>query len=265
MEQITAMTSADWCLSNGISSITVSELSDMLGKLIKNTRLTLNRLSKRGQWLNLGKGLWAPVPAEYRLQKTLPAPDIVAEIMNYRKLPYYIGWLSAASFHGAHHNAPQVYQIATNKEIRKQKIGTHSFKFYTREHVERLPKSAFRVRSGNAMYSSKEVTLLDVATDVNMCGGINNVGNVIVELTERNVDYVALMEILDYYPATSLKRIGYTLDKFGYTRTHARVSKRLHREIDADSASVLVPGNERTGKFNKKWGIIINENMELDI
>ena len=63
------------------------------------------------------RGFHLIVPPEYRALGCLPADQFVPQLMEHLGLVYYAGLLSAASLHGAAHQAPMVFQtiVADNR------------------------------------------------------------------------------------------------------------------------------------------------------
>ena len=64
----------DWLTSHGISSITTEECAHLLGIPEKEVSQRLIRLRSKGSLVAAARGLWLPVPAEYR-EMGAPEPD----------------------------------------------------------------------------------------------------------------------------------------------------------------------------------------------
>jgi predicted transcriptional regulator of viral defense system len=89
-------------------------IQDVLHKT-KQSRRTVNRalerLQKKRRIVLITRGFYAIVPLEYKESGVLPAEWFIHHLMDYLKLPYYVGLLSAAAMHGAAHQRPQEYQV----------------------------------------------------------------------------------------------------------------------------------------------------------
>lgn len=129
-------------------------------------------------------------------------------IMRHRDIGYYVGWLSAAAIHGAAHQAPQVFQVAVDRQIRDRTVGRTRFVFAQRE-VADIPTIAHPTRDRSARVSTVAVTMLDVADDMLRAAGIDNAATVIVELSEHeSFDATDLARLAPLFPAAAGRRVG---------------------------------------------------------
>lgn len=81
------------------------------------TRAALRRLRQKGELAMPYRGFYIVVPPEFRNIGCLPAGHFIPSLMAYLDEKYYAGLLSAAEYHGAAHQRPQVFQVvvARNK------------------------------------------------------------------------------------------------------------------------------------------------------
>src|SRR5207244_10392072 len=63
------------------------------------------------------RGFYVIVPPEYRVAGSLPAAWFIRDLMDYLRRPYYVGLLTAPSLHGAAHQAPQEFQVVTDRAL----------------------------------------------------------------------------------------------------------------------------------------------------
>ena len=102
-----------------------------------------------------------------------------------------------------------------------------------------------------------------VASDIDVCGGLDNVANVVVELAEVNPNFTTeLISDAHLFPDAAVRRIGWMLDTFN-NRAPAEVVK--HCTSLASSLSFLSPNSERAGRLDSKWNLIINRKVDPDI
>ena len=73
------------------------------------------RLRKKGELVSPFQGIYVPVPPEYRPIGCLPPNELIPLLMEYLDLPYYVGILSAAKYHGASHQKPMEFQMALSQ------------------------------------------------------------------------------------------------------------------------------------------------------
>lgn len=250
---------ADWLLARGRSAVTTQEAAGLMDIRPELVRVRLH--SRRGEFVSPVRGLWVPVPPEYRLWGAPEGIELIDRMMRHVAVDYYVGWLSAAALHGAAHHAPQTFQVATGRRVPDRKVGRTDFRFITRSAVTTLPTVDHRTRSGSAVVSSPELTALDVATDVGLAAGIDNVATVIVGLADEGLDLQALAELAPRFPAAAVRRIGWILDNFD-ERDASPLLERIHRETATPSA--LDPSRPRRGPTDQRWLIRVNADVDAE-
>jgi len=80
-----------------------------LGATVLATRAALRRLRQKGELAMPYKGFHVVVPPEFRNIGCVPAGHFIPSLMAYLEEKYYAGLLSAAEYHGAVHQRPQVF------------------------------------------------------------------------------------------------------------------------------------------------------------
>jgi predicted transcriptional regulator of viral defense system len=263
-ERVRATELALWLLSRGISSITTDEIAVLLAIPINQVPQRLAALKRRGEIVLLANGVWAPVPPEYAAWGAPPAIDIIDAIMKHFDVKYYVGWLSAAALHGASHQAPQVFQVATSRAIREKMIGRSKLRFYHRTHISSITTVDVESRSGSIPISSKETTMLDIVNDIGIVGGIDNAANLIIELCETyQPDIDALLALSTHYPTSAIRRLGFLMERF----TDIIVLDQLKSISDKRKTpmSMLDPQSANIGWVDKYWKLKINREVYPDV
>ena len=261
---IKASESVNWLLAHGISSISTDELAALLDIPKNHVPQRMVALKRRREIVSPAQGLWVPVPPEYMTWGAPPAIDVIDSLMRHLKTDYYIGWLSAAELHGASHHAPQVFQVATSRAIRARTAGRSRFQFFHREHIKHVSLIQIETKSGMVPVSSKEATLLDVANDIGIVGGIDNAANLIIEISEASdLDMEAIVALSELYSVTAARRLGFLLESFeevsGLDKLREACSKRNA------ASSILDPQSESIGAVDSRWNIKINREVSPDI
>ena len=250
---------ADWLLARGRSAVTTKEAAELLGIRPELVRVRLH--SRRGEFVSPVRGLWVPVPPEYRLWGAPEGIELIDRMMRHLGVDYYVGWLSAAAVHGAAHHAPQTFQVATSRPVADRVVGRTDFRFATRSAVSTLPIMDHQTRSGTAVVSSPELTALDVASDVALASGIDNVATVILGLVEEGLDLQALAELSARFPAAAVRRIGWILDNFD-GRDPSPLLAAVQRETV--TPSVLDPARPLRGTTDHRWLIRVNADVDAE-
>lgn len=77
------------------------------------------------------------IPPEYRSWGVIPADWFIDDLMRHRGRRYYVALLSAAVYHGASHQAPQVFQVMADGRVLDRAIERVRPRFYASEHAAR--------------------------------------------------------------------------------------------------------------------------------
>ena len=136
--------------------------------------MALYRIKKQGEIISPAKGLYVIVPPEHQRVGCIPAADLVPLLMQYWGANYYAGLLTAALYHGASHQKPQVFQIVSNKRIKKPLVfGQIWIDCIYKRDMENLPTQDVIVHSGYLKISSPELTAMDLLLYPRRSGGLN--------------------------------------------------------------------------------------------
>jgi len=263
-DRIKASESANWLLAHGISSITADELAAILGIPKNQVPQRMAALKRRKAIITPAQGLWMPVPPEYATWGAPPAIDIIDALMRHLNTDYYVGWLSAAEFHGASHHAPQVFQVATSRAIRTRTVGRSRFQFFHREHINQVSLIQVETKNGIVPVSCRETTLLDVANDVMIVGGIDNAANLIIELCDASApDMGILVELSMYYPVTAARRLGFLIESYTDIPELEELKAACTKRNTA--SSLLDPQSGPNGTLNAEWNIKVNREVMPDV
>lgn len=183
-------------------------------------------------------------------------------IMRHRNIDYYVGWLSAAALHGTAHQAPQVFQVAVDRQIRDRIVGRTKFSFAQR-NVAEIPTTTHPTRDGTAKVSTIEATMLDVAADMQRAAGIDNAAKVIIELSElESFDVAALVGLAPKFPAAAGRRLGWLLTQFTGRDDLTPLKEAVQNLVD--SPSKLDPYSTLGGPIDTDWRLSTNRDVEPD-
>ena len=253
----------DWALSHGVTSLSTKDVRRLCGIPANQVSQRMAALRKGAKLFSPARGLWVPIPPEYR---TWGAPDpmgYIADMMAHLGTDYLVGWLSAAERHGASHHAAQVFQVATGKTVRARTFGRSRLGFYSRGYVGKATASAELRRRTGVHVASPGTTMLMLAADPGISGGISNVANLVIELAEERPEYAAqIIADAPLFPDAATRRLNWLFDAFGDGAPDELVA---YCTALASEPSFLVPSSPRTGRLDAKWGIVANEEVDPDI
>mgnify|MGYP000845848932 CR=1 FL=1 len=260
---VSASNLPDWALSHGVTSLSTKDVRRLCGIPANQVSQRMAALRKGAKLFSPARGLWVPIPPEYR---TWGAPDpmgYIADMMAHLGTDYLVGWLSAAERHGVSHHAAQVFQVATGKTVRARTFGRSRLGFYSRGYVGKATVSAELRRRTGVRVASPGTTMLMLAADPGILGGISNVANLVIELAEERPEYAAqIIADAPLFPDAATRRLGWLFDAFGDGAPDELVA---YCTALASEPSFLVPSSPRTGRLDAKWGIVANEEVDPDI
>ena len=204
------------------------------------------------------------------------APDPVRWIdplMKHQRIDYRISLLRAAAFHGSSHQAAMAFQVVVPKQLRDFEIGRHRLQF-----LYQAPKSFAKLNqpgqlermkseAGFAQVAGVELTLLDCARYFHKAAGINGVAQIAKDIGAK-AEPRALARAATAYENSTVRRLGYLLERFG----HARQASALEPFVKKAKTAVLLdpsvkPLFETLSDLHDKdpkWKLVLNEPVEID-
>ena len=224
---------------------------------------SISRLLKKKKIAYLKKGLYQIVPEEYAHTGSLPPEWFMADLMAHLQVPYYIGLLTAASFHGATHQAPQVFQVICQHLMPDIITGAINIKFYYSKDLSVIPVQDLKTPAGYVKISTPEGTAFDLIRYLHQSGHLNHVATVLAELVDV-MEPQKLANVSENLSVRYAQRLGYILDYLGHDALtgpmHHLISQKKMRYILLRPDSPL-----QNAEKNTKWRILINERIESDL
>src|SRR3989449_1851405 len=248
---------------SGRYTFTRAEAAKALGLSDVALKNALWRLARTGRVASPRRGFYVIVPPEYRVAESLPAAWFIRDLMDYLRRPYYVGLLTAASLHGAAHQAPQEFQVVTDHPLGAIEIGRVRIRFVKKVHLSRTPTIVVKTPTGEMRISTPDATALDLVRYPEHCGGLSNVATVLRELAER-LDGNQLMRVAQADGEVAYaQRLGYLLDLVG--REEVAHAPRDWVAARAPRVTPLSPGQPMTGaRRDARWRVAVNEEVERD-
>ena len=253
----------DWAPSPGVTSLSTEDVMRLCGLPANQVSQRRAPLRKSARVFSPARGLWVPIPPEFR---TWGAPDpmrYIDDMMAHLGAGYPVGWLTAAERHGASHHAAQVFQVATDKVVRARSFGRSRLEFYARGYVGSAAQSPALLHRTGARVASPGTTMLMLAADAGICGGVSNVANLVVELAEEHPGFGAEAAVdAPLFPDAAARRLGWLLDAFGGGAPDELAGYCAGLE---SGPSFLSPSSARPGRLDTRWMIVVNEEVDPDI
>lgn len=265
MAETTAPDLGDWLLAHGRTSVTTAEASALLGIPPEQVRVRLRQPVQDRRLFTPSRGLWIPVPPEFRTWGVTPATYFLDDLMRHLSREYHVGWLSAAELWGAAHQRPQITQVAVDRPLADLDLGRVRLRYYRRSRLTVRPRVRRLQPSGHIWVSSIELTAFDLADHPDRGGGVSNVATVLFELAEEaTLAGEVLAQLAAEFPGATPRRLGYLLERVGAAVDLAD----LRREIGARPLvrpAMLTPQGPRRGAVNLAWGVQVNADVEPDL
>jgi predicted transcriptional regulator of viral defense system len=259
---MTAMKFISDLVAGGRYSFPAEEAVGALGATVVATRAALRRLRQKGELAMPYKGFYVVVPPEFRNIGCLPAGHFMPSLMAYLEEKYYAGLLSAAEYHGAAHQRPQVFQVVVARNKPEINCGKVRVEFVARRNMARIPTSDFKTPRGYLKISTPTATAFDLVGYPSHAAGLDNVATILAELAE-NIDGKELVPLAELSPIAWAQRLGYLLDLVGAQKKTGELAKYITERKPVPTP--LAPSLSFEGiSRSKPWNILVNTHVEAE-
>ena len=249
-------------VASGRYHFSSSEIRTALGVTDAAARQALSRLAAKGKIASPARGFYVVVPPEYRRLGCLPADQFVPALMESRDLPYYVGLLSAAQYHGAAHHRPQEFQVVVERNRPAIECGSVRVVFVARRRLLDVPVQTFHSPRGPVRVSTAEATAVDLIGYMNRAGGLDRVAQLLSELGPV-LDPDRLVEATESAPILWAQRLGYLLEHVGAGDKVEPLKQQVRQR--SRNYTRLVTGKEARGGLRAKdWRLRVNEEVRTD-
>ncbi len=229
-------------------------------------RQAITRLLTKGELVSPTRGFYVIIPPEYRILGCIPADQFLPYLMKYLGQRYYGALLTAASYHGASHQAPQVYQIMIEKVLRPIVCGRVRINFITNSQLMNTPTTSVETPKSRFIISTPEATAMDLLRFIKQSGGLDHIATILIELVE-SINIKEFKVLLNVQHGVAWKqRLGYLLELLGSKRL-ANIVKRSLAAVPKINYVQLNPYTKipRSARKNRRWKIIENAVIDPDI
>ncbi len=253
--------------------LSVEEYSFSVDEIRRETKRTdisikreLDRLSEKGEIVNLRKGFYLIITPRYSSVQKLPIQLYCEKLFKYLDRNYYVGLYSAARFHGAsHQQAQRDYVIIEQPKFNDISKNTIDIRFLTTSNWSEKNIQIKKSDAGIFKISSPALTIADLIHHQTKLGGINRMLAIIEELTEEltKTDFV---DLLNWYPNKStLQRLGFLLEEL---EVEEGFQEMVYSKLkDKNFFPVLLSPKSRgkPGAVHNRWKVDVNVKLESDL
>jgi len=257
----------DKLISKGRSCFSLDEACEVLQKNRSLVIKSIDYYKKQRKLASPAKGFYIIVTPEYRIYECLPAEYFIPYLMQFWQQNYYAGLLTAAAFHGAAHQKPQVFQVITNKKRPPIKCGRIKVVFIFKKEFNDIALQKFSTQKSILNISTPEQTAIDVFLYPKQSGGLNHIVTVMAELSEKiDPDALSLLIQKCVYGAWQ-QRMGYVFDVLGEKKLADIIEQNVKKQKRIIEVPLIpgIKGLENNYECSKKWKIIVNSKIEPDI
>jgi len=254
----------------GITTFALKEAENQFPKKpVASVRRALARLSNADIIQSVWRGFYVITLPEYGLKGVTPPIDYIDQLMRHLGCGYYIALLTAASYSGANHQAPQVFQIICDDIIHiKNKNGVKIEPIYKKRIPIKYLKE-INTRTASVRISTPELTAVDLLLYSMRVGGINRVATILYELAEV-MDFTCVdTDFFIRIPATAIQRLGFLLEIILDEKVLAAdlyyIAKHVYKKFLPTPLVSMKNKSSSISNKNKKWNIIVNYEVESDL
>jgi predicted transcriptional regulator of viral defense system len=249
--------------SRGLYHFTTDDAVRALGGSVAAVRAALRRLKEKTLVADPYRGFHVIVPPEYRQLGCLPADQFVPDLMERLGEPYYVALLSAAVYHGAAHQRPQVFQVMVPRARRAVACGSVQIDFIARHDMADTSIVERNTPRGVLRIASPEATAFELVGYPDQSGGLSNVATVLFELVEA-MESTALEEEARRAPLAWVQRLGYLL-ALVEAEEQAEVLEPIVR-YGEPYVVALASSLAKTGAVrDRRWNVAVNIDVEPDL
>jgi hypothetical protein len=204
-----------------------------------------------------GDQFFVIVPPEYRSLGAPPVEWWIDDFMGHLGLPYYLGLLTAALWHGSSHFAVMETQVVASVNRRPVMVGRTRVRFFASAKIAATPVEKRTNVWGGVRVSTPAATLLDLI-QYRLGGGWS--GQAAADLFPRITadDLLAALDAAGSVP--SAQRLGFVFERVGadeLANVAARwIDGKPRRAID------LEPGAGAAWEHSGRWQVRVNSRLD---
>lgn len=224
----------------------------------------LQRLQNSGRIHRIRKGFYTIVPLEHADVGHIPTDWFIADLMRFLDVPYYVGALTAAAYHGAAHQQPQEFQVVverTRQPVRTGKLRIRFMRYEGLSHVKTQPMKSF---TGQFPVSTPEHTAMDLVRFQKQIGGLDTVITVLVELSEAMSGAALLRAADNEQVVANVQRLGWLLAHSNSPALADELAGWVDRR-DPAVAPLNSSLQSRRGSIDRQWRLIMNDQPEGEL
>lgn len=239
--------------AEGVVSITAAALARRAGASLGATYRAVHAAQALGLLISPAKGFYVLVPPDYRAWKTVPPEWYLADLMAHWRRPYYLGYLSAAAWHGLAVPAGHATQVVVDRPIRSRNVGGAEVHFHVAADVGFRPTTLFPGPTGPFRLAGPETLALDLAERPREGG---DPGALLSVMAHLPLQAEPLWEAARRRPRSVVRRLGWLLETAGADLPLEPLLEAAQPQRQGPTP--LLPGGPSGGVVDRRWGVRVN-------
>ena len=229
-------------------------------------KFELARLIEKKEIINLRKGFYLIIPPRYSIQGQLPIQLYIDKLFKSLNRNYYLGFYSAAKFHGAsHQQAQKEYVMIEKPKLNNIEKNGLNINFFTTSKWSNKNIIEKKSDAGIFKISSPGLTAADLIHHQTKLGGLNRMLAILEELLEE-INQNDIPELLSWYPHKStLQRLGFLLEEL---QADEKLSQPIMEHLQQTKffPVLLSPkSKQKPGAVYNLWKVDVNIKLESDL
>lgn len=239
--------------------VSAAEVIELLGSEA-TARSVIRNLLRKGWLTRLVGGRYMVLPPSHG-PENLGENNVLA-LASAAVEPSYVGWWSAASFHGMTTQRPRIATVAVLKQREPVTIEGHLIRFVHVASRKFFGFAAFDVYGRTAHLSTPSKTIVDCVDRPSLAGGPSEVARIVFG-GSRSVDAAELVsDALLMNSQSMLQRLGFLADLVGWAIPDGKRAQL--RGAIARSARSTFGSKERRPEdigYVSEWGLQVHANL----
>ena len=240
----------------GQEIVTASEIIERLGSET-TARSVIQGLLRKGWITRLIPGRYLLLPPEH-------GPEVLGE-NNVLALasaviePSYVGWWSAASFHGFTTQRPMTVTVATTRQVAPRILEGSEVRFVMVTSRKFFGFLRYTLYDRSVTLSDPAKTVADCVDRPELCGGPSELARILFGASSEVDAADVIAAALAMKSSALLQRLGYLLDLVGWPIT-AEQRGQLRRHIRPTARTTLGRKDRNDGDvgYVSDWGLFVH-------
>lgn len=244
----------------GREVVHAADIIDLLGSE-SSARKVIRNLLRKGWLSRLVGGKYLVLPPD-RGPESLGENNALA-LASAVVEPCYVGWWSAASFHGLTTQKPMTVFVAVKKQTPTRRIEGTEVQFVSVAARKFFGFQAYDFHGRTVCVSTPDKTVVDCVDRPDLCGGITELTRIAYGARGEIEPATLLQTALNMKSTALLQRLGFLLDLVQWPLP-PEIRARLRTAIPPSRRIVLGRSRRQTGDIGyvADWGIIVNASRQ---